>query len=148
MTIKVRAGSAGTTYTISTSTNAGYSITGLVSSTTGSASYNDGTVTFQCADTNEHELTIKVKANVARATCQISPSSGCTITGFVKPETYADGASVTVAENTRSLVKTGCSFGGWNTKADGTGTKYVPGATFKITENVVLYAIWTPIPNE
>ena len=32
----------------------------------------------------------------------------------------------------------------WTTKADGTGTAYLPGATFTITENTDLYAQWEP----
>ena len=32
----------------------------------------------------------------------------------------------------------------WTTKADGTGTAYLPGATFTITENTDLYARWEP----
>src|SRR5690606_7339123 len=34
-------------------------------------------------------------------------------------------------------------FAGWNTKADGTGTDYIPGQTFTMgTEEVTLYAKW------
>ena len=32
----------------------------------------------------------------------------------------------------------------WTTNADGTGTAYQPGATFTITENTDLYALWEP----
>ena len=53
--------------------------------------------------------------------------------------TYAPGATVTVSGNTGSLVKTGYSFNGWNTAADGSGTSYAPAATFNITAPTVLY---------
>jgi Listeria-Bacteroides repeat domain (List_Bact_rpt) len=33
-------------------------------------------------------------------------------------------------------------FTGWNTQADGSGTPYNAGATFTITSNVTLHAIW------
>ena len=57
---------------------------------------------------------------------------------------YANGATVTVAGNTGSLAKTGYDFGGWNTKADGTGTNYTAGSgTFTISANTTLYAKWT-----
>ncbi|MEA4921422.1 MAG: S-layer homology domain-containing protein [Clostridiaceae bacterium] len=36
-----------------------------------------------------------------------------------------------------------CSFSGWNTAPDGSGTAYQPGGTFVLTENTVLYAQWT-----
>ncbi|MEK4231363.1 InlB B-repeat-containing protein [Solibacillus sp. FSL H8-0538] len=57
---------------------------------------------------------------------------------------YAKDASVTVAGNSGDLAKTGYTFTGWNTKADGTGTAYLPNGTLKMgEENVTLYAQWT-----
>jgi uncharacterized repeat protein (TIGR02543 family) len=49
-------------------------------------------------------------------------------------------------------VRTGYTFAGWNTQADGTGTTYAAGGTFTINENTTLYAKWVtgekddPIP--
>lgn len=51
---------------------------------------------------------------------------------------------VTVADK-GELTKTGHTFNGWNTAADGSGTDYAAGATFVIKSNVTLYAQWTPI---
>ena len=60
---------------------------------------------------------------------------------------YPQGGTVTVLGNTGSLVKTGFTFTGWNTKADGSGTDYAAPATFAIgTANVTLYAKWTADP--
>ncbi|MBQ0008691.1 MAG: InlB B-repeat-containing protein [Firmicutes bacterium] len=56
---------------------------------------------------------------------------------------YSSGASVTVKGNTGSLVKTGYTFAGWNTQADGNGTDRAAGGTFNITSNTTLYAKWT-----
>ena len=57
---------------------------------------------------------------------------------------YAAGATVTVLANTGSLAKTGFVFGGWNAAADGSGTSYLPAATFIMGKaNVTLYAKWT-----
>lgn len=57
---------------------------------------------------------------------------------------YNPGATVTVLGNTGSLVRTGYTFAGWNTQADGLGTSYNPGDTFVIgSANVILYARWT-----
>lgn len=51
---------------------------------------------------------------------------------------------VTVKANSGSLTKTGYTFAGWNTKADGSGDNYVAGTgTFTITANTTLYAKWT-----
>ena len=50
--------------------------------------------------------------------------------------------TVTVLDNT--WVWPGHTFAGWNTKADGTGTAYDPGDTFKMPKkDVTLYAQWT-----
>ncbi|MBQ8833160.1 MAG: InlB B-repeat-containing protein [Paludibacteraceae bacterium] len=55
---------------------------------------------------------------------------------------YEENAEVTVLENTGNLAKTGHTFNGWNTRADGSGNNYTAGATFTITENTTLYAQW------
>ncbi len=56
---------------------------------------------------------------------------------------YLSGAVVTVLGNTGSLTKTGYTFGGWNTAANGSGTTYAGESTFTISSNVTLYAVWT-----
>jgi uncharacterized repeat protein (TIGR02543 family) len=58
---------------------------------------------------------------------------------------YLSGSSVTVLGNTGTLVKTGFSFTGWDTVANGGGT--VLGATFTMgSANVMLYAQWSALP--
>ena len=61
---------------------------------------------------------------------------------------YTAGSTVTVLGNTGVpvLAKTGYTFAGWNTAADGSGTSYSPTSTFTINANTTLYAQWTPIP--
>jgi uncharacterized protein (TIGR02145 family)/uncharacterized repeat protein (TIGR02543 family) len=60
---------------------------------------------------------------------------------------YVQGASATVKANIGSLVRTGFTFAGWNTAADGSGASYSGGETFTIgTANVTLYAKWTQNP--
>lgn len=56
---------------------------------------------------------------------------------------YASGSTVTVLGNTGSLVKTGYTFDGWNTAADGSGADYAAGGTFSISADATLYAKWT-----
>lgn len=57
---------------------------------------------------------------------------------------YSSGNTVTVKTNEGSLVRTGCTFSGWNTAADGSGTTYPAdgSGSFTITENTTLYAKW------
>ncbi len=55
---------------------------------------------------------------------------------------YAAASTVTVLGNTGNLTNNGFFFGGWNTAANGIGTTYLPGNTFAVTSNTVLYAQW------
>jgi hypothetical protein len=56
---------------------------------------------------------------------------------------YQQGQTVTVLDNTGTLVRTGGTFLGWNTQADGFGTAYAQGQTFTMgSANVILYAAW------
>ena len=57
---------------------------------------------------------------------------------------YSHGEEVTISDNTGNLAKAGYLFDGWNTKADGTGKDYAPGAKYKGDE-LFLYAKWAPI---
>ncbi len=60
---------------------------------------------------------------------------------------YDQGQIVTVLGNIGYLERTGCSFSGWNTQANGSGTTYTPGETFTMgSANVTLYAKWTANP--
>jgi uncharacterized repeat protein (TIGR02543 family) len=57
---------------------------------------------------------------------------------------YEPGETVSVLDNTGSLVKDGYTFDGWNTEADGSGTDQAVGSTFTMgSANVTLYAKWT-----
>ena len=48
-----------------------------------------------------------------------------------------------------NLVKTGYTFVGWNTQADGSGTDQAEGSTFTMgTANVTLYAQWRATPTQ
>ena len=55
-------------------------------------------------------------------------------------ETYVDGTSVTIASN--HFSNPGHAFSSWNTNANGQGVTYLPGATYVIHSNLVLYAQW------
>ena len=58
---------------------------------------------------------------------------------------YSSYATVSVL-GPGSLAKSGSTFTGWNTKANGTGTSYAPGSTLTILAATKLYAIWTATP--
>lgn len=45
--------------------------------------------------------------------------------------------------NKVNFAKTGYTFAGWNTQANGGGTSYAPGATLTASDDITLYAMWT-----
>ncbi len=45
-----------------------------------------------------------------------------------------------------SLTKTGYTFAGWNTSANGSGMAHLPDTTITMTQDLTLFAQWTPIP--
>ena len=56
---------------------------------------------------------------------------------------YNIGQTITVSGNSGNLVRTGYTFGGWNTASDGSGTTYQSGNQFTIgSSSVTLYAKW------
>ena len=60
---------------------------------------------------------------------------------------YENGALVTVLANSGNLTKTGDTFTGWNTAANGSGTSFSAGNTFNMgSANVDLYAQWSALP--
>ena len=60
---------------------------------------------------------------------------------------YSSGATVSVLGNTGTLARTGYTFAGWNTLANGSGTDRAAGSTFTISANTTLFAKWTANSN-
>ena len=57
---------------------------------------------------------------------------------------YQEGDTVTALTNNGGLALSGYSFDGWNTAANGAGTSYSVGTTFRMgSANVTLYAHWS-----
>lgn len=72
-------------------------------------------------------------------------SNGATSGTAPATQTGLAGAA-TVASNTGSLTKSGFSFGGWNTLANGSGTAYAAGAAITSNSDILLYAVWSVLP--
>lgn len=53
-------------------------------------------------------------------------------------KTYGTDLILTLSEPSRAYA----TFIEWNTKSDGSGTSYLPGATYSSNEPTILYAIW------
>ena len=74
--------------------------------------------------------------NANGATSGSVPANGSFVSG---------GAATTVSTNSGTLSRTGYSFSGWNSSADGTGTSYAAGSgTYSSNANITLYAKWAP----
>ncbi|MDO5847603.1 MAG: InlB B-repeat-containing protein, partial [Methanocorpusculum sp.] len=104
--------------------------------------------------TYEIKVKILAKGNYAE-----SPASSQTVTtgstfsvtysanggvGSLAPQTGVSGEEVTIASPADQITREGHDFTEWNTKADGSGTTYLPGDT--VTEGVTLYAQWLALP--
>ena len=57
-------------------------------------------------------------------------------------QTVNSGTAITLADGS-GLINGGCTFSGWNTRADGVGTTYASGASFMVTSPITLYAKWS-----
>jgi uncharacterized repeat protein (TIGR02543 family) len=120
----------------------GYSFAGWNTAANGSGTSYAGGVTFTMGSGNvilyakwTQFLTYSVTYNSNGSTGGSVPTDG---------NAYVAGDTITVRGNTGSLVKTGYTFAGWNTAANGSGTSYAGGATFTMgSSNVTLYAKWT-----
>ena len=78
----------------------------------------------------------------------ISYDSNTATSGSVPDSTTAksSAAVTTLATNSRSLAKTGYTFGGWNTAANGSGTSYAAGlTTYASAGSTTLYAQWNSV---
>lgn len=82
-------------------------------------------------------------ANVYKVSYDGNGNTGGTVP--IDTNGYQAGSSAVALDNKGNLVKSGYRFVGWNTKADGTGIDYSPGAAVPIDNNsVTLFAKWVP----
>ena len=84
----------------------------------------------------------KVMTNLRESLCTISYDANGG-SGAMTPQGFLKNTASTLNANT--FTRNGCTFTGWNTQADGTGTSYQDGASVTLTENMTLYAQWRPI---
>jgi uncharacterized repeat protein (TIGR02543 family) len=88
------------------------------------------------------EYTFVVGAPVSSFTLTYNDNSK---TGGAVPASQTGNGNVTLSANSGSLVRTGYTFNGWNTLANGSGTHYAVSATYNLTADVTLYAEWTAV---
>ena len=61
-------------------------------------------------------------------------------------QTKTQGTSLTLAVNSGGLARSGYTFAGWNTAADGSGTTYAVGAAYTPDAALALFTLWTALP--
>ena len=64
--------------------------------------------------------------------------------GAPSAQTKIHGTTLTLSSG--KPTRTGYTFTGWNTKADGTGTNYSAGGSYTANTGVTLYAVWKANP--
>jgi uncharacterized repeat protein (TIGR02543 family) len=87
--------------------------------------------------------------NPAAATYTINYLANNSTSGSVPAgQTKTQGVPLTLATNSGipSLTRTGFTFNGWNTLANGTGTAYAAGTLYSTDAALTLSAAWTPTP--
>jgi hypothetical protein len=119
----------------------------VATGTVGTALYKGRTVAISADGTN---LLVGADGDASANGAAWSYAIGVTYdgngnTGGTVPASQLEtiGSSVTLATNTGALVKTGNTFAGWNTLANGTGTSYAAGASVTFDGSLPLYAKWT-----
>lgn len=65
--------------------------------------------------------------------------------GSGAPSSQTKNYGVTLTLSSTKPTRTGYTFSGWNTKADGSGTSYAAGANYTANAAATLYAQWTII---
>lgn len=127
---------------------AGYTVEGTIPAGTGGAAFDM---------TNPDDQTIKVLGETA-ITAHARPNeyfvafdgNGKDVTGFMGMQKFTYDSPGTLERNL--YAKANGTFAGWNTKPDGTGTRYQDGAAVSnLTTDpdgvVTLYAQWTSAPD-
>ncbi|GGD85072.1 S-layer homology domain-containing protein [Paenibacillus nasutitermitis] len=86
-----------------------------------------------------------VHGNVTKLMASVSyNANGGNGTAPIDPVGYEPYESAIVADNSGNLVRLGYLFNGWATTPNATVPEYVPGDTITLTQNVTLYAVWSP----
>ena len=126
-----------TALTLNTFTRAGYSFSGWNTAANGSGTaYADGATYSFAAD-----ITLYAQwTALPNHTVTFNSNGG---SGSMSPQV----ANVPTALTLNTFTRTGYSFSGWNTAANGSGTAYADGATYSFAADITLYAQWTVLPN-
>ena len=105
-----------------------------------------GGTSYAVGDTYSANAALALYASWTVATYSVTYDANHATSGTppaTQIKTY--NVSLTLATNLGSLARTGYTFQGWNTAADGSGTTYAVGATYTANGHLALYAKWKPL---
>jgi uncharacterized repeat protein (TIGR02543 family) len=128
---------------------AGYTFAGWNTQTSGGTGYAVG-ATFAMGSANVTLFAQWTFISTYTVTYNGNGNTGGTVPIPADTAHYTLGQSDTTRANNGLLVKTGFTFVGWNTAANGSGISYAAGVAFMMgSANVILYAQWSadPIPS-
>jgi uncharacterized repeat protein (TIGR02543 family) len=116
-------------------TKDGHTFSGWNTNASGTGTSYDAGASFPVTS----DITLYAKWTAAQYTVTYDVNGG---TGTAPPAWTANsGTEITLADGT-GLSNAGYTFSGWNTGVDGTGTAYAGGASFTVTSDITLYAMW------
>ena len=130
-----------------TFTKTGYTFAGWATSATGGVIYTNGQFVKNLTSINGGTVTLYAKWKVNTYTVKYDGNGNTGGSTASSSHTYDEAKALT----TNGYTKTGYTFAGWNTKADGTGTSYADKTSIKnLTATngatVTLYAVWVTNP--
>lgn len=115
-------------------TNATWTLTGTVTSYTITFNANGGSAA-PSRQTKDYGSSVTLTSS--------KPTAPATTTDATYVVTLNYNGNGTANQSNTCYKKTSATFSKWNTKSDGSGTDYNPGATYSANASVTLYAIWT-----
>lgn len=105
-----------------------------------------GVTTYQSGDTLTVTSNITLYAVWTAGSYQVSYNGNSNDGGSVPAnQSKIHDTNLILASNSGSLTRSGFTFNGWNTAANGSGTAYAAGATYSLNTAVVLYAQWNQV---
>jgi uncharacterized repeat protein (TIGR02543 family)/LPXTG-motif cell wall-anchored protein len=121
------------------------------SGTTSAVKVTFASTAFTTSTTGSKTLTARIQGTPYTTSVTVTagspPPSSSTVTFNANGGSGAmadqSGSSAT-ALSSNVFTRSGYTFAGWNTAADGSGTAYADGASYAFSSSTTLYAQWTP----
>ena len=127
-------GSSATVTGAGTMTRTGYTFTGWNTAANGSGT------PYVAGDYYSSDANLTLYAQWQINTYTVTFDGNNHTSGATSSQTFTHGVSQNL--NANGFLRTDCTFVGWNTAADGTGTSYAGGTSYTATGDITLYAQW------